>query len=434
MDFMKYTIIICFAVVASRLILTNDVVLSLETVEIMKDYSLYELPSGWTEIERDKWQGVLELAVSALKFSRQSIHSYSGSYAIVSDQLMPWRDLMKDLVADNASIADSKDVYRHLDLSVDVVSQGKNTYRNVKYLDDSFMSEGSKLEVGNVKTMDTVSIDTPNEHLESQDGMTLASLKELPEYKGVLTNNIARVVPPENNGNASYISALNPYEFYDFKSWGSIDFLLDVLVGNYSKAEQRKAYKILKLFEVKDSKGIQWYRLYEKLKDPNGVAHEMDVFWCESSGFLPVCITCIKAGKIMDEMLQVRWEFLNGIYVPIKVRYYRCCDDGKIDHLRKMEISDVRINEKIEEDVFSQRSLGLPDGGLIVDNIQKKVFAYKNGERVFLADFQEKNISKPDAFVLGKRIWIVLIGFCMICAGFYMRYHGKRKKRSESVE
>ena len=427
--------ILCFIVCICAAMDTSLVVS--QDFFIPEDEDLFiEIPSDWKEIDKPERGDVLRLLISTIKYNRGLIKTYSAKFAIDAELEDAGMSEASAVSLGNES-AQSK-VYRHIDFTVDVVSDvdSRTTFRNVVYNEDIFRDGTGVVKFKN-EPFDTVSVTTPYEHIYFQKEMALYRLRELPDYT-FQDDKFAWIVAPETLGKTGYLTLLDPFEYYSLDIWGSLVCVLDAMDGKSGADKQEFADSIVSLYETTDKRGVKWFRFCEKLTSTSdkGTSY-FNILWNESSGLMPVFSSLLSDTKNdWDFIRQAKWSYIDNVYVPTEMRHALYRHDGALAHRHHMTVADVKVNEPVNREVFSLKSLGLPEGCPIVDRTKRKVYTYKKGNKVFLADFFTKPAQRSYSFmdrVSKARVFLVVLGLTMLGVGIFMRSRHKSKKLNPSI-
>ncbi len=387
------------------------------------EISFDDLPKSWVEITGDQRIAPLELLVLSVESNSSALSTYRSRFLIDSKT-----------ATDNATMAMlgcddhfSKKPNLISRLSMELVSDFREnkTFRNGRYLDSRYEYEGREIDLDNVGQLDCISIETPSEFIYKQNEMKFpvsTGIPELPDYPDFPLDQLVRIEPKEWNRFKSMPQGLNLREFYNLERWGNLRFVRGVMEGKQGQEEQTRINGIVHVYETVDEAGARWYRYQCDLE--NGGLDE-NLFWSETSGFMPVYDILTENTGAARQIRYVNWQSVNNVYVPVESYSIRFLSNGEFDHSRKTSISDIEVNEPIDSSVFTYESLGLAEGAMIVDNIQKKIYRYEKGEPVFFSEFNAKWKEKEKRNIDKFRLFVLVAGFAMIGAGIWLR-RGRR--------
>ena len=391
---------------------------------------LFDLPQEWNEVETEVALAALDLTVSAIESNYQSISTLIVSYSLEMKTAID-KNLVSHLAGESAAF--SEDPYRVINATVAIVSDNRNDklYRDVRYVKDCFEYDGNVIELDVAPASGVKSVGTPENYtVLEEDENLLTGIKEYPGYPDVPLNQIVRVESPEYAKFAGYPDSLNPYDSYNMIFWASLDHILRTLSGKNGVERQQNLWNNVRVYEATDRDGVKWFRYQQILNNKD----ELNILWNENSGFLPVFKIVRTEAQTVKDVQQVRWKNVDDVYVPVETYYALYRKNGVISQFRKMIADRIEVNKPIDQEKFSLKALEPAKRQLLVDNIQKKIYRFENESPVFLANMNTEYKEKLTHMISKKRLAIMIVGFAIICAGLYMRYHSKKKKRCESVE
>ena len=223
---------------------------------------------------------------------------------------------------------------------------------------------------------DCISVETPQQYMYSKKGELVTGIKEFPGYPLIPVSQIGRIEPPEYNDNMGYISNLDPFEYYKFEYWSSIDHVLGILEGKYGSEVKDKNFDNVHVYESVDRTGTIWYRYQRFLKSKS----EVNILFNSANGFMPLLRVKISKEGGLLEIMQVEWTEIKNIFVPLETSSISYKENGDVYNIRKMQVSNIEVNTPINENNFSISALDLRDGSLLVDRIQQKIYKITNGK------------------------------------------------------
>ncbi len=384
----------------------------------------YNVPHVWQSLGVEKGIAALDLLVSSVEYNLQSISTIKAEYNV--DMTLLLDETYLNSIKKVSETFDNN-VYRHRRYSVKVASdrQENKTYRDINYLENITEYNGNEVDIDDAIVVDVTSVDTPTEHIFLEDGELKVGLKEAPALPSVDINQIARITPPEDSENKSHEAFIDPFEPYYMAMWGNLGYILKVLEGKEGNDERRKTADLISVEEANDQSGNKWFRYRQRSTNGN----DLYIVWGEPSGFLPVCNIYVNQDSRPINTYFVQWSNSKGIYVPAEIFLQSFLRDGVLFLQRKMVTAHVDVNETLAADQFTLQALGLQEGGLVVDNIHKKIFKYKQGKPVFFAKFHSKQKEPRKIMAVHKtRVAIVVLGMTMIAVGFFLRRCPRKKE------
>ncbi len=419
-DFCRRNINVVLEAVFLILWLTTVKLCRADNIFVPSGEELYcNIPQEWSEIEDLEQRKLpIQLMVTALKSNYQKIATFKGNFALTSalryDRSLLNSDGSFDIVFES-------DPLWHREFRTVIVSDQacNKVYRNVKVTDSYFEYEGKRFQQNPETLTGTVSIDTADEYVYLQNGNLYQGVdRELPGHPNIPIDNVAWVEQPEYNDNKSYVDNIDPFRYYDMKYWSSLDMILDVIDGKVWKEQQKIVNDAIRVFETTDEEGVKWFRYQQTLADHS----EVNILWHEKSSFLPVYSVLCNESRITDTSLQVKWNEIAGVFVPVEILSVMNSSNGELRTRNQTSITDIHINEPIDENQFSYAALGLQGESFIMNQIQKKVYKLKDGKAVFFSDYNTKQDDTRQHLKISKtRILFVISGLVLIFGGLFLR-------------
>ena len=391
-----------------------------DEMSVPSDEELFcNIPQEWSEIEDLEQRKVpIQLAVAALKSNYEKIATYKGNFSIASDFLCD-KSLLNS--SDGFNLVFESEAVWHQDFATEIVSDQTHNriYRNAKAADDYYVYKGERIERTPKFLVDTVSIDTPDEYVYMKSGNLHQGIANvLPEHPNVPIDNVAWVEQPEYNDNLSYSENVDPYRYYNPKHWASFDSVLNFMDGKNGSEQQQKFNESAHIFETTDNAGIKWFRYQHFLNDGS----EINVLCNESNDFLPVYYAMILENGLTRTFLQVKWENVSEVFVPVEIVNVVNSEKGKLKTRCRTTITNIRINEPVDENQFSYAALGLQGESFIMNQIQKKVYKLKDGKAVFFSDYNTRQDESRQHLKISKtRVLFVISGLVLIFGGLFLR-------------
>ena len=374
------------------------------------DNSKYEelcnqIPQNWNSVD-DADHLRLQLFLTNLSANRQAIATLESTFTVVEKTDTRVSDFTTEIVSDQKG---------HKCLRKVVVDKTVFNSNISKY---SKCGPDCKFAVIN----SSVDIETPENHIFFKDLGCLTPIKELPGYPLTPERNIARVEPPVPDTAIRDTFCVDPYEWYDFFVWGDLGTYSDWLDGKGGEEKKALAVERLRVYEAEDEHGVKWIRFCIRMKS----GAETNLYCSDVSDFMPLFLSRKnKDGKLV-EFRYAKWVSDNNVYYPHEYESSFFLPDGNLAAGKKISVSDIKINQTVNPKVFTVKSLKMPDGSLLVDQIQQKIFRFKKGKPVFFADFYSKDfkLDPPEKMreVSKFRISAVVLGFVLIAVGVFLKF------------
>jgi len=242
----------------------------------------------------------------------------------------------------------------------------------------------------------------------------VTSLKELPDRAEFRNKRVAFRRPAEEANNQERGELLDPRTFFGFstvhKFWEDVSIFIGGLKGEYGEPERKLSNDIIGVDQATRPDGT-WYRVRAKLGGPAGKAIIMTSIWSPSSGYEPVSVMMANESSPEKPMstMSWKWHLVDGVYIPwdVKEVVYNG-PNGSVSYKREAVVKESGVNPKLDEDQFDYVTLGLKDGDLIVDRIERNVLIMAEGKPTKLAAFGEA-FTPPSATQPSLWRWPLLI-------------------------
>jgi len=143
-----------------------------------------------------------------------------------------------------------------------------------------------------------------------------------------------------------------------------------------------------------------------------------------------------KQGKQLVSTTEWRWKQFDGIYLPTWRKEVVFRKGGK-DAATVLEctLESCFVNRPLGSHQFDYQGLGLKEGDLVVDKIEKRMLIMEGGQPVKLADFGEKYVPPEARRSALPRVWafaISIVLFALLIGILIARRYRRRIARDES--
>jgi dipeptidyl aminopeptidase/acylaminoacyl peptidase len=100
-------------------------------------------------------------------------------------------------------------------------------------------------------------------------------------------------------------------------------------------------------------------------------------------------------GKL-ETKIEWQWKTIDGVYLPstIKESAYRAADGG-LSKQQETRLKECVLNWPLGLHQFDERGLGVVDGDLVLNHLERVAYIIKGGEPVRLAKFGERSVLHP---------------------------------------
>jgi hypothetical protein len=130
-------------------------------------------------------------------------------------------------------------------------------------------------------------------------------------------------------------------------------------------------------------------------------------------------------GPNMQE-IKWRWKNIDGVFVPeIVFEKFVASGTQTMQLWRESELTECSINAPLATDQFSLSGLGLEEGELVIDKINRVVEIFRDGKTTRLGAFGDQYVQPPQQTLAQSPIRIIVIGLnvllLVIGVGWMMR-------------
>jgi hypothetical protein len=389
-------------------------------------------PTHWQSIPVERRIETLRFLVMTLQNADNQVQSFSANCSLQYEQGL------STAVAKSIHVRDeliTGNMFQKINSLFTIASDrtAHKTFRSHRIQEQAFFSNGQKIDVQNAASVDTNSILTASEYLFSVDKEILPTVPELPGFPDAENRRTAWREPPEKSKNRGLFDMVDPCEHLTWGGWTALPICLEALEGKHGKKAKELMENIC-LFSAFDEKKQQWFRLNQLWKGSDEII-DLDIFWNQEAGFLPVCQMQTNGQHRLISLKQVRWKKVDQIFFPVEMSAAVFPNgDGKLSYRRNMSVNEMEVNKPIDSKVFSYSALGLGDGDVLVDRIKQRIYTIQDDKPVFLAKFYEKPMTSSERTISYVRIGLVVTGALFIILGIYLKIKRKREARSQRKE
>ena len=364
-----------------------------------------QIPQDWNSVD-DPDHLYLQMFLTNLSANRQAITTLESTFTVTVKTDTRTSDFTTEIVSDQ------KD---HKCLRKVVVDKTVDNLNSSKYSKNGY--DGDFVAINS-----SVDIETPVNHIFFKDFGLQTQIKELPGYPLTPERNIARVIPPASDTVIRDTFCVDPYEWYDFFVWGDLGTYSDWLNGKDGEEKKTFAMERLRVYEAEDENGVKW--IWFCIRTKSGA--ETSLYCNDVSDFMPLFLSRKNKNGKLVEFRCAKWVSVNNVYYPHEYESSLFLPDGNLVVGKKISTSNIKINQSVNPAVFTVKSLKMPDGSLLVDQTQQKIFRFKRGKPVFFADFYSKDfkLDPPEKMREGNkfRISFVVLGFVLLAVGVLLKF------------
>ncbi|MGI5831718.1 MAG: hypothetical protein ACOX6D_04195 [Thermoguttaceae bacterium] len=376
----------------------------------------YDIPQSWTALDEEQATERLRELVAISESNRQAVSTFHGNFYHESRIRFGGNSKASRGISEGPS-----DRARYLDTAsfVEVAAdfKEKKIYRNARREAETDRESNWESVSKKTRIPDFVYVDTPEGHVSTCRSERFVTLSELPGYPAVPDKNVVWLSPSGNRFEGPDATDAMRKDFW------STHFLLSEFPEG---ADDSQGNVTVTLFEAVDRQGVQWYRCrYRSDSD----AIEWNILGNEASGYQPVYMAKTGNSQDIEVLKQLIWERIGGVYLPAEVYRVSYSDDGELSDRRHTVINNIKINEPIDQKLFTYQGMGLADGCLLLDTIQGKVFKFRGGKPVAMADFYtNKYMIRAQIKAYRDNILNVLFGAVLVGIAIYFLQAKIRKQ------
>jgi hypothetical protein len=208
---------------------------------------------------------------------------------------------------------------------------------------------------------------------------------------------------------------IDPRLFFSFSTVyqsfaGELRYYVAALKGDSGAELKTRINNVLRLME-RGSGGDKVYHLSIELAEANAVMY-YDTIWAQSAGFNPtrLVMSWDKAGRDLIQTQDRTWQSVDGVFIPKEITeawYDRGSPQPRF--WRELRSLECAVNRPLDPQQFSYTALGLQDGDLILNKVDKAAYALQQGDARKLAAFDEKRATPARRAAFGEsyRMWLV---------------------------
>ncbi|WP_406699717.1 sigma-70 family RNA polymerase sigma factor [Singulisphaera sp. Ch08] len=361
----------------------------------------------WTEIAPTERLQIIEQLATQSKGNYEKIKTWQGTYSYVLRQRLNER-FVTELLAGAQRLAQKppppakaealmQEFDSVLTFAIDLGSDA--IYRDLATKRMRFLRIGTdeEVKIPNVGTSDHRSIVTPKSYFvfPPKERATSAFLPDHPEAQ---MKRRAEHFPVQE-ARSREAGVPDPRAFFKFDAGNSFWTLQELYARAFRGelgAEQKKGVEQRLNVGQADGPGGRWYRQQMGLGDQNGAMLWITTLWSPQAGYNPVSM--VVALDQPDGKLQSRiewtWKLLDGIYVPATIKEL-VYESGGLSKDQQTTLKECALNRPLAPHQFDERGLGLSDGDLVLNHLERVAYIIKGGEPVKLANFGEPSVLRP---------------------------------------
>jgi hypothetical protein len=236
---------------------------------------------------------------------------------------------------------------------------------------------------------------------------------------------------PEEGRNKHFGDLLDPRVFFGHhqseRLWKMLEYCYGAHRGKEGDEQKEKIDQAVHVFEADGPDG-KLFR-YEYNMEPGGARAGDPMIYSTwvfqgSIGFHPTGFF-MREGDFKENLREMKWRWtkVDGIYIPavvLEVQMKPRTHPYELEFWRETELENCKVNEPLSDDQFSLQSLGLKEGELLVDNIDRNVGMLKGGTIERLGDFGTQYVEPPrNSGISSTRLLFLSVNIVLLVAAVY---------------
>ncbi len=370
----------------------------------------------WNEVDRPGKLDVLTMLANQTKGNYEKIRTWEGLYKVHLAQYLS-ETFVAEAFGNHLQEGQAESLMQEFDYTMKFaidMSSGA-IYRSKDTSMMRFISEesGEKVVIPRTKPADVDSIVT-NEHFVyfSPKGgkSTLAVVQDFPDAQN---KRVAHRASVEQSAHQHRGDLMDPRMFFGFggeeRFWETLSLYVREMKGDAGAEQQRKTESGVVVEQGNRSDGA-WFRLRFALNGPTGSQESMTTVWSAVAGFNPVSYVYSRAGEPQPiTITEWHWKSVDDVMVPVVLTHINYRGPSQVAYQREVELQSCDLNHKLPEDQFTYSGLGLKNGDLIDDKLERVVLLIKNGEPELLANFGDRYVPPRESNSTGGQ-WLLVGG------------------------
>lgn len=374
----------------------------------------------WKPIARDERIKTLGFLQTQLKANFEKIQTWSGEYYGRQEQkLTP--SFVKGLFAGGPSKDGGQGLFQEFVVGTKFVidMSGNRIFRERDVETMRFLTIDGRKPVVIPRTgpVEARTIVTDEHYIWFRPSERIITRVELPDDPRARDKQAARRDPVSETVSEKG-DLFNPRELFALSNprgnaAGELNVYIRSLKGEGGPEEQTAMESKL-VVDRAEQQDRTWYRV----RYPATADVVFTSIFLSSAGYNPVLVTVSSdlAGEHTTSIKRWAWASVDGIFVPSAFSFYFRShpDDRDYQNVLELSLRDCQLNQKLSPDQFTYRALGMKEGALVLDKIDKVVYMMENGDPVKIANFGEKYIPPGEGWTTSKRNIAIAVNVLVI--------------------
>lgn len=362
----------------------------------------------WTSVVSDSRDAVLDILCQSTKGNYERIRTWKVTYDVVQKERLT-EDYVSKVYGAYLAKDDQTAIVKKHEFTIDVtldMSSGK-VFRDKTTQAISYSKEDSGNPVKLPGSpLDERSIVTSDQFMHFAPGRTW-SPPEVAGYPQAKNKPTAFRDSVEKARRGHRGDLVDPRFFFGWSEddyfWRAFSTVAAGLKGNMGVDVKRQYAEVIEVYEANQPEG-KWYRVRINLGNMFATS-----IWSPANGYYPVSQVLSKgaSNEVLLAATLWQWQAVDGIFLPWMVKEMSYSGpNGAINYERQAKVLKCTLNDVLEAHQFDYKALGLSNGDLVVDNMERTVYTIKDLEMVRLAAFGEK-YAPPSERVFPYR-WLLI--------------------------
>jgi len=359
--------------------------------------SFVELPSEWSQLGGEERTAAITTMADRFRANYDKLHTWEGTYFVQVKQSLS-AEAVKNRFTSAFVGGEAPALVQETSYTIRFVTDlaSGNLYRDKKTAAMKFTRDGTNetVSIPNIAPVDGRSVLTTEHYVFFDPTIVWPQFATVRGNPKALNKRAAFRKPPEVV-DRSYGDLINPCVAFRTSDnrhlWEELAGLVKGLRGEMGGEARESLDESLSVSVGSGPRGL-WHRLNQTFKESESTIH-MSLAWSPES--TPVDLSLV-AGENRDHplrRLQWTWRLVNGIYCPEKVKdtVYARSGNGQLSIERALELRECAVNQPVQVSRFSYQGLGMKDGDLVMDEIEKACYLIEGGEPQKLANYNAIN-------------------------------------------
>ena len=364
---------------------------------------------AWIDVAPPERLHVLEQLAVQSKVNYEKIKTWRGSYSYMLRQYLDTQFVAQLLAGagplggEPAPQGKAGPLMQEFDsvLTFAIDAGSDAIYRDAQTSRMRFLKVGTdeEVKIPNVGSADHRSIVTPGVYLffYPKERATSSFLPDHPEAQ--MKRRVERF--PAREARMREGGTPDPREFFKFDSvnffWSGLELYARAFRGDLGAEQKNVVEQRLKIYQA-DGPGGRWYRDQMSFTNPDGSTLWVATVWSPQAGYNAVSMVRTLDTPVgrPESTIEWQWKVIDGVYIPstIKESAYRAAR-GELSKEQVTRLKDCALNRPLDPHQFDEKGLGVSDGDLVLNHLERVAYIIKGGEPVKLANFGEGSVLRP---------------------------------------